>query len=100
MPSEGVGPEKSFKTHNIQYRIQNTDYRIQIIEYRIHNIETYAHKITNVPVFIWRYENLDFFGPKWHSLRWLPFQGPKKSRFLGPPLPMALEIDSAQTQTF
>ncbi len=24
-------------------------------------------------------------GPKWHSLRSLPFQGPKKSRFQGPP---------------
>jgi hypothetical protein len=23
-------------------------------------------------------ENLDFFGPKWHSLCLLPFQGPKK----------------------
>ncbi len=27
---------------------------------------------------------LDFFGPKWHSLRSYPFQGPKKSRFLVP----------------
>jgi hypothetical protein len=27
---------------------------------------------------------LNFFGPKWHSLRSLPFQGPKKSRFSGP----------------
>jgi hypothetical protein len=32
-------------------------------------------------------------GPKWHSLRSLPFQGPKKSRFKGPPLPMALVMD-------
>jgi hypothetical protein len=24
-------------------------------------------------------ENLDFFGPKWHSHRSQPFQGPKKS---------------------
>ncbi len=24
-------------------------------------------------------ENLDFFVPKWHSLRSLPFQGPKDS---------------------
>jgi hypothetical protein len=34
-----------------------------------------------------------FFGPKWHWLRPLPFQGPKKSRFLEPnPLPLALVI--------
>jgi hypothetical protein len=26
-----------------------------------------------------------FFWPKWHSLRSLPFQGPKKYGFLGPP---------------
>ncbi len=32
----------------------------------------------------------DFFWPKWHSLRSLPFQGPKKSRFQGPPLQTAL----------
>jgi hypothetical protein len=30
-------------------------------------------------------ENLDFFGPKWHSLRSLPFQGP--------PLPMYLKMN-------
>jgi hypothetical protein len=35
------------------------------------------------------------FGPKWHSLRSLPFQGPKKSRFLGPPLMMAQVMDIA-----
>jgi hypothetical protein len=29
-------------------------------------------------------ENLDFFGPKWHSLCLMPFQGPKKSQFSGP----------------
>jgi hypothetical protein len=28
-------------------------------------------------------ENLDFSGPKWHSLCSLLFQGPKKSRFSG-----------------
>jgi hypothetical protein len=28
--------------------------------------------------------NLDFFWPKWHSLRLLQFQGPKKSRFSWP----------------
>ncbi len=27
---------------------------------------------------------MDFFGPKWHWLRSLPFQGPKKSRFSVP----------------
>jgi hypothetical protein len=34
------------------------------------------------------HENLNFFGPKWHSLRWLPFQGPKSLDFQGPPFPM------------
>jgi hypothetical protein len=29
-------------------------------------------------------ENLDFLGPKWHSLRSWPFQCPKKSRFSVP----------------
>ncbi len=29
-------------------------------------------------------ENLDFFGPKWHSIRSWPFQGQKKFRFSGP----------------
>jgi hypothetical protein len=29
-------------------------------------------------------ESLDFFGPKWHSLRSLPFKGPKKSQLSGP----------------
>ncbi len=28
--------------------------------------------------------NIDFFGPKWHSLCLLQFQGPKKSRFSWP----------------
>jgi hypothetical protein len=40
-------------------------------------------------VYIGQYEVVlrgDFFGPKWHSLRSLPFQGPKKSRFLSHPL--------------
>jgi hypothetical protein len=32
-------------------------------------------------------------GPKWHSLRFLQFQVPKKSRFKGPPLPMAFVMD-------
>ncbi len=36
------------------------------------------------------------WGPKWHLLRSLPFQGPKKSRFQGPPLIMALVIDIAR----
>ncbi len=29
-------------------------------------------------------EILDFFGPRWHSLRWLPFLGPKSHNILGP----------------
>jgi hypothetical protein len=28
-PLEGVGPEKSHKIHNMQYKIQHTEYRIQ-----------------------------------------------------------------------
>jgi hypothetical protein len=36
------------------------------------------------------------FWPKWHWLRSLPFQGHKKSRFSGPPLPMALVMDLAR----
>jgi hypothetical protein len=32
----------------------------------------------------------------WHSLRSLPFQGPKKSRFKGLPLPLALVMDIAR----
>ncbi len=39
------------------------------------------------------FADLDFFGPKWHSLRSLPFKGPKKSRLPGPPLLTALVMD-------
>ncbi len=42
------------------------------------------------------YVLVDFFGPKWHSLRSLTFQGPKMSRFQGPPLLMALVMDLAR----
>ncbi len=81
------------------------------------NTETHVHKITNVPVFFipmalglkWFWcksitraigrgvgpENLDFLGPKWLSLRSLPFLGPKVSIFKVPPLPMALLMDVA-----
>jgi len=45
-------------------------------------------------------ENLDFFGPKWDTLCLRLFQGPKKSRFLGPPLLMALEMGVAEAKTF
>jgi hypothetical protein len=48
------------------------------------------------PLFCCNYFHLDFFGPKWHWLRSLSFQGPKKSRFQGPPLIMALVIDIAR----
>jgi hypothetical protein len=77
------------QSHNKQYRIQNT--------------ETHTQKITYVPVLYgtWNFfllrenpllrplegvghENLNFLGPKWHLLRSLPFQGPKKSWFWGP----------------
>jgi len=44
----------------------------------------------------WKQSNLDFLGPKWHSLRSLPFQGQKSLDFQGPPLPMALEMDVAR----
>ncbi len=76
---------------------------------------THVHKITNLPVlhmvlgFNDFYEgksitqaigrggpwNLDLFGPKWHSLCLLPFQGPKKSGFQRPLLPIALIMDTA-----
>jgi hypothetical protein len=36
---------------------------------------------------------IDFFRPKLHSLRSLPFQVPKSLDFQGPPLPIALEMD-------
>jgi hypothetical protein len=58
-----------------------------------HEIEIHVHKITNVPVLLWVVDLMifdggqihysTFLGPKWHSLRSLPFQGPKKSRFSG-----------------
>jgi hypothetical protein len=68
------------------------------MQYKMQNKETRVHKITHVPVFYMAiglndfdagklitrplkgvgHENLDFFGPKWHSLRLLPFQVPKK----------------------
>ncbi len=38
-------------------------------------------------------ESLDFFVPKWHSLRSLPFKGPKSLDFQGPPLQTALVMD-------
>jgi hypothetical protein len=44
-------------------------------------------------------ENLDFVGPKWHLLCLLPFQGPKKSRFLGTPFSMALVMDVARIKS-
>jgi hypothetical protein len=42
----------------------------------------------------------DFFGPKWHSLRSLPFQGLKKSRFQGPPLQTPLVMDYSSIQIY
>ncbi len=75
--------------------------------YRIQNIDTHVHKTTCRPlidtalyVMLLMQANpllghrgrglgpghLNFLGPKWHSLCSLPFQGPKKSRFQGPPL--------------
>jgi hypothetical protein len=38
------------------------------------------------------------FGPKCHSLRSLPFQGPRKSRFQGPPLQTPLVMDFSPIQ--
>jgi hypothetical protein len=43
--------------------------------------------------------SVDSFGPKWHSLRSLPFQGPKKSRFSGPTLSNAPFIDVGRLKT-
>ncbi len=40
--------------------------------------------------------NLDFFGPKWHSLCSLPFHGPKSLDFQDPLFPIALVMDSAR----
>jgi hypothetical protein len=77
-------------TNSAEYRILNTEYRIQNTEYRIQNTE---YRIQNTEYRIQNTETLDFFVPKWHSLRSLPFQGPKSLDFHGPPLPMALEID-------
>jgi hypothetical protein len=37
--------------------------------------------------------NLNFFWPKWHSLRSLPFQGPKKFWFQSQPLQTVLVTD-------
>ncbi len=37
-------------------------------------------------------ENLDIFGTKWHSLRSMPFQGPKKSQFSGPNVSQILSL--------
>jgi hypothetical protein len=75
----------------------------------LHN-STRVHKTTNVPVVFMVLilngfegcniitlgilrggpENLDFFGPKWHSLRWCHFRAQKSLDFQGPPLPMPL----------
>jgi hypothetical protein len=43
--------------------------------------------------------NLDFFWPKWHSLRLLLFQNPNKSDFQGPSLSMALEMDLPESNS-
>jgi hypothetical protein len=42
-------------------------------------------------------EIFDFFRPKWHSLRSLP--SPKSIDFQGPPLPMALVMDSPASKS-
>jgi hypothetical protein len=42
---------------------------------------------------------LDFFGPKWHSLFSIPYQGSKKFQLSGPTLPMALEMDLPQSKS-
>jgi hypothetical protein len=58
--------------------------------------KTHVHKITNVPVVSMA---LDFFGPKWHSLHLLPFQGPKMSQFSGPTPSNAPRNDVARLKT-
>jgi hypothetical protein len=44
-------------------------------------------------------ENLDFFGLIDIPFARLPFQGPKKSRFSGPTLPMALVMNVARIKS-
>ncbi len=65
---EGVGSENHIKltTCSTEYRIQNTA----------------AAKLKKLPMYLFFYMALGhngLFGPKWHLLRFLPFQGPKKS---------------------
>jgi hypothetical protein len=75
-----------------------------------HNNSTWVHKTTNVSIVFMALilngfegatsllgalervgpENLDFFGPKWHSLRLCHFRAQKSLDFQGPPLPMPL----------
>ncbi len=43
---------------------------------------------------------LRFFVSKWHSLCSLPFQGVKMSRFSGPTLLMALEMDLPESGSY
>jgi hypothetical protein len=59
--------------------------------------ETHVHKITDVPVFYMALALNDFDAgkSKWHSLRSLLMQGPRKSRCQGSPPLMTLVVDIA-----
>ncbi len=77
---------------SVQYRMQTIECRMQNTEYRIQNTETHVLTITDVPVFYMALGRTvmilmrrnPLLGPlEGGGLRSLPFQGPKKSRFLG-----------------
>ncbi len=72
------------KTHNIQY---SKEYKIQKLIYIL--ILMPANPLLG-PLEGEGPENLDFFGPKWPSIRSLPFQSPKKSQESGPTPAMTL----------
>ncbi len=81
---------RKLTTNSAEYRIQiqNIEYRIQkLVDIKLPMylyfymmlglIDFDAGKFITRPLEGVDPENLDFFGPKWHSLRSLPFQGPK-----------------------
>jgi hypothetical protein len=84
----------------------------------VHN-STRVHKTTNVPVVFMALilngfeecniitrgigsggPNLDFFGPKWHSLRSCHLRAQKSLDFQGPPLPMPLVMMLQSSKPF
>jgi hypothetical protein len=81
-------PNNHLNRHHIRRSARNK--RFPKIRYRYLIPEIQGSTYWEIP---------DFFGPKWHSLRSLPFQGPKKSRFQGPPLQTALVMDFPPSKT-